>query len=133
MFTKILLAVDGSEHSKKTMEYVKSMAKEWNSSVVIFHSYSGSALYTMEMEEKLKQYSYAIVDKVTESLSEVDINTKGIIVKGHAGQLIVEISKAEKCDLIVMGKHGSREIRSILIGSTSNFVLHNTEIPVFLI
>ncbi|MBC7473396.1 MAG: universal stress protein [Candidatus Sericytochromatia bacterium] len=133
MFKKILLPVDGTEHSEKTIQCVKDIAKKCNSTVVIFHSYSSNPLYTMDMEEKLRQYSFAIVDKVVAELSNDDISVKSKIMKGHAGQLIIDLAKEENCDLIVMGKHDNNEIKNFLIGSVSNFVIHNSKIPIFLV
>ena len=47
--------------------------------------------------------------------------------------VIMEISKGKKCDLIVMGSHGSSGIEEIFIGSNTEKVVRHSEIPVLVI
>jgi len=46
------------------------------------------------------------------------------------GHLICEIAKEEKAASIIMGQRGLGMISRILLGSTSDYVLHHTNIPV---
>ena len=133
MFHKILLPVDGSEHSEKIIEYVKDIAKQYNSEVTILHIYSDNPIYTMSMEEELKKYSFAVIDKVVKELSKAHVKINSEIIRGNAKELIVETAESGNYNLIVMGKQGAGKIRNLLIGSVSNYVIHHTRLPVFLV
>ncbi len=136
MFSKILFPIDGSEHSAKTMEYVKNLAKVYKCQVVIFHSYEAPYVYEVDIIDLIEQFKKegeAIVKKAEDELKIVDINTKAINMQGRPGQLIVEVAERESCDLIIMGTYGLGSVRSLLLGATSNYVIHHTQCPVFLV
>jgi nucleotide-binding universal stress UspA family protein len=139
MFTKILFPTDGSEHSQKTIEYVKKMAIGYNATVVVFYSYEPPEMndmplfYPDEAEAEFKRDIFEMINHSVEELLTEGINVKSRFMEGKPGQLIIETADEESCDLIIMGKRGSSEFKSLLIGSVSNFVLHNTKVPVLLI
>jgi len=133
MFSKILFPTDGSEHSKKTFDYVKDLVKNYNCQVVLLHSYDVPLLYTVEYGNILKEAGTSLLSKTEEEFKKLDINIKTILSVGSAGKLITETAERESCNLIVMGTHGLSEAKTFLIGSTSNYVLHNAKCPVLLI
>jgi nucleotide-binding universal stress UspA family protein len=49
----------------------------------------------------------------------------------HEG--ILETAKAEGCDLIVMGSHGRRGLKSLILGSVAQKVLAHAELPVLIV
>ncbi|WP_256004498.1 Nramp family divalent metal transporter [Pedobacter deserti] len=52
---------------------------------------------------------------------------------GAAVKEIVDISKANKLELLVMGAHGHRGIKDIILGTTLNAVRHKVTIPVLIV
>lgn len=133
MFSKILFPTDGSEHSHKTFDYVKNLAKAYNCQVILFHSYHVPPLYTIEYGDRLKESGYSLLNKAEEEFKKHNINVKPILSEGYAGQLIINLAELESCDLIVMGSHGLSTAQSLLIGSNSNYVIHHAKCPVLLI
>jgi nucleotide-binding universal stress UspA family protein len=55
------------------------------------------------------------------------------MTKGEAGPKIVEKAEENDCDLIVIGNRGLGSVRSILLGSVSNYVVHHIKSPILLI
>ncbi|XP_064650161.1 uncharacterized protein LOC135501784 isoform X1 [Lineus longissimus] len=51
---------------------------------------------------------------------------------GKAGQAIVHIAEEERAILIVTGSRGLGKIRRTILGSTSDYVMHHTNIPVMI-
>ena len=49
----------------------------------------------------------------------------------HEG--ILETASAEGCDLIVMGSHGRRGLKSLILGSVAQKVLAHAELPVLIV
>jgi nucleotide-binding universal stress UspA family protein len=68
-----------------------------------------------------------------EELEAAGIPVNTIFEKGPAGDLIVTMAKTLGCDLIIMGNRGLGPIKSILLGSTSTYVLHHSPCPVLVI
>ena len=64
----------------------------------------------------------------------IEVETKFLETLGvRAATLIVQEANAWPADLIVMGTHGSRGIRHLVMGSEAEHVLLTTKIPVMLV
>lgn len=50
-----------------------------------------------------------------------------------AGKTIVEIAKEEGAFAIVMGTRGRNKLQKALLGSVSDFVVKNAEVPVIVV
>jgi nucleotide-binding universal stress UspA family protein len=133
MFTKILFPTDGSEHSKKTFDYVKALAKTYECQVVVFHSYNVPILYTIEYNDRLKEGGISLLSETEAEFKNLGINVKTVLAEGYAGELIMALAERDSCDLIVMGTHGLSGVETFLVGSTSNYVVHHAKCPVLLI
>ena len=62
----------------------------------------------------------------------VDFTPK-IIHADAAGPKIIQYCQNKKFDNIVMGSRGQNLLKEIFLGSTSNYVLHKSKIPVTII
>lgn len=131
MLKKILFPAGNTEHSKETIEYVKEFAKKYNAEVIVLNVYEEPNIYTLEYEEVLKEGCGKVLDDVKANLSDLSVRT--IMYKGHIGKGIVDVVETEKCDFVIMGKHGLTSKKGFLIGSTANYVIHHTKCPVFLV
>jgi nucleotide-binding universal stress UspA family protein len=56
-----------------------------------------------------------------------------LIWEGDPGEAIVEAARAEEADLIVVGSHGRSGMGRFLIGSVSDYVVRNAEVPVLVV
>lgn len=131
MLKKILFPAGNTEHSMETLKYVKDFAKKYNAEVIVLNVYEEPNIYTLEYEEFLKQGSSNFLDEIKIEFDGVPVRT--IMYKGHIGKGIVDVVETEKCDFIIMGKHGLTSKKGFLIGSTANYVIHHTKCPVFLV
>lgn len=52
------------------------------------------------------------------------------ILYGNPRKQIILFSKKNKFDLIVMGSRGAGSVKELFLGSTSNYVLHKSQIPI---
>jgi nucleotide-binding universal stress UspA family protein len=55
------------------------------------------------------------------------------VAKGDPAHTIVEIAERFDCHLIVMGARGTSALRSAMLGSVSNEVLHASAVPVLIV
>ena len=55
------------------------------------------------------------------------------VAKGDPAHTIIEMSERFACDLIVMGARGTSALRSAMMGSVSNEVLHASAVPVMIV
>lgn len=141
MIKHILFPNDGSDNSQKALEYVKQTALKFGAKVTVATIYESPLLngieivpYTFaELEKSIKEIAENILDKASKEISKSGIVCDSVIEQGDPGRIIVELAENNDCDLIVMGSRGLGRIKSFLLGSVSNYVLHHTNCPIMLI
>ena len=52
---------------------------------------------------------------------------------GNTGSEIVKFAKNGKFDMIVIGARGLGGAKEVFLGSTSNYVMHKTAVPVLVV
>lgn len=141
-FSNILFPTDGSEKSIKVLEHVKAFALNFKSKVIVVHTYELPLLingYEMnpgifdEMADDLKSRGEGILKEVKKELESRGIINETCIQRGNPGQIITELSVKNNCDIIIMGSRGLGSIKSVIVGSVSNYVIHHAKCPVFVI
>ena len=146
MFKKILFPTDGSENSKRALNYALEIAKKFNSEVVILHTYEFISLfyghpsaaigvnhYSNEIRKDLIEYGEKILTATKNIFEAENIKIEVLHENGDAGSLIVKALKDKECDVVVIGSRGMGSVESFLLGSVSNYVIHHTNKPVLLI
>lgn len=138
---RILVPTDFSEHAEDALKVAAQIAKKNNSEIIILHmlelphqtndaivggiSVPESMLFMKKANEMLDQVSarpYLDGIEITE-IVKMDKPIHGI----------TQISNEHDIDLIVMGSHGSSGVEELLIGSNTEKVVRNSEIPVLVI
>ena len=138
---KILLPVDGSQVSLKAVRLAINLLRQGLSgSVVLANVQEPATLYEMVVApdgELLQRVSTAAgVDALEPAealLMEAGVVYEREIATGDPAHTIVDIGERFACDLIVMGARGSTALRSALLGSVSNEVLHAAQVPVMIV
>lgn len=142
LIKKILVPVDGSEHSKKALTYAKEIAEKFHSEVTILHvyevplpptGYEYSSDIFDDIKKSLNDSGLKILDNSADIFDRTGLKVNKILLTGNQGYHITEEAEKNNFDLIVMGSRDLGSIRSVLLGSTSNYVVHHTEVPVMLI
>jgi nucleotide-binding universal stress UspA family protein len=154
-FTKILVAIDGSEQSMKAAEYAIAMAKEDNnnnnnnSQLIALHvlfSQTGYAYSTNlfglvtpssinKFLEDAKHEAQQWFDKIKEKISENEIQLKTEVVVSPTSIVaaIVDYAEHENVDLIVIGSRGRSGFKKLLLGSTASGVVTYATCPVLVV
>lgn len=141
MIKKILFPTDNSENSKSALNYVIELALKYNSEIVVLtcndlfsDGYNVLAFaYTDEQEHNVDASYRNTINIALEQIGIKGINAKSLIIKGKAGLTIVNTIETEHCDMLVMGSRGLGSLKSLLLGSVSNYVIHHTKCPVLLV
>ncbi|MBW2622102.1 MAG: universal stress protein [Deltaproteobacteria bacterium] len=135
---RILYPVDLSDASSKIVDYVKEMADTFNAeiyTIIVAHVtdyYSSIEMpYTLMNNfeiEIIKGAEKQITAFVNTHFSDRTVETK--VVPGHPGEEILNFSKEQNIDLVIMGTHGRKGLGRIIFGSVANYVVKNARIPV---
>jgi nucleotide-binding universal stress UspA family protein len=139
---KIVVPIDGSEHSKMAIEKAKELATAFGSSVVLLHvneftRYSASlatGAAILERDRKLfDEKSESLVEEAKKAFDGTGISVEAVMLKGSAADKIVEYLDANDCDLVVMGSHGMSGLRRFTIGSITHKVMVQINNPLLIV
>ena len=135
-YRNLLVPIDFSEHSKKTIGYATQLAALTGASIKILHilqmpEYPAGFYQGIHIQPDLvKGVVEAAKQDANEELSQVigEILAKGlqaqpILRMGNAYEEIVSVANEMDVDLIVIGSHGYRGLGRLLLGSTAERVL----------
>lgn len=141
MFKRILVPSDGSEPSQRAVLAGIGFAKELGAEVVgltvipQFHTFT----YKTEMLEETKD-EYAVDSRerakqvlsfVLDAARDAGVPCTGEqVVSDDPWQTIIATAQTRQCDLIVMGSHGRRGVKGVLLGSETQKVLVHSDVPV---
>ena len=104
MFRKILLAVDGSDHSMIAADYAAGMAKTFGATVFLVHAYPHTSdLLGYEDFERLvarrKSAGQAILNKVRKRLEPKDVTILEDLLEGPEAEAILSRLDPEDADV----------------------------------
>jgi nucleotide-binding universal stress UspA family protein len=121
---KILVGIDGSEHSKNALKEAINLAKKFSGSIKVLTVYKRGM--DKEAEEILEEAERLLKkEKIDHSLSS--------ILGSNPSRALVNTAKHENFDLIVVGSRGLGGAASFLLGSVSRGVVSRAHCDVLVI
>jgi nucleotide-binding universal stress UspA family protein len=138
---KILLPVDGSAVSLDAVRFVIRMALSGlHTSVVLANVQEPATLYELVVAHDPQVIELVSAEAGAHTLQAAEALLKGAnipyeceVATGDPAHTLVDILERFGCDLVVMGASGITGLRSALLGSVSNEVLHAAGVPVMII
>ena len=139
---KILLAVDGSKHTRRSARFlaahIADFARPPTVHVLYVHApipYAGAAsrLGRKAIEDYQKEDS-----EVALAVARKELTTKGIAFQatwrvGDVAREIAACVKENGIDLLVMGSHGHGALGNLVLGSVATKVIATTKVPVLIV
>lgn len=141
---KILLAVDGSETTKRMLAWLATHPEVLGagtngktftaiSVVPALPPHVTHALPQDVVHRWYEDHAHAVLDPVREFARRHDWPLETRAPVGSAAAAIAEEATAGGHDLIVMGSHGHSAIGSLLLGSVTQRVLASCRVPVLIV
>ena len=133
---KIVVGVDGSEHSLRAIAWCAKYAERLDAEVIAVHTIELSVYastegyvvpdYSPEEREKLRR---VLVEQWCEPLVRAKVPVRPVLTEGHPANVIRETADAENADLVVVGRRGRGGFTELLLGSTSHQLSHHVGRP----
>lgn len=138
---KLLLPVDGSEVSLKAVRVaVQLLQMGLVADLVLANVQEAANLYEMMTAPDpivLERVSQAagtdILAPAKALLTAANIPFEAEVASGDPAHAIIDIGERYGCGMIIMGARGASALRSALLGSVSNEVLHAAQVPVMIV
>lgn len=136
MFERILVAVDGSPKSEKTILIALDMAERYGSVVTIVHVREYERYEGSDVDLGPPIPAEELVDDVLVRFRDKGIEAHGEIRRVSSGstpEQIVEVAGSSEAELIVLGSRGMSEWKSLVLGGVANKVVQHATCPVLLV
>jgi len=149
-FNRILVLVDGSSFSESTFPYVEELTRKTNKEIILLHiceppivpSYGLRPInptwkkYRDNMWGEMEKLSTTYLNKTMAVLKKKGLKVKSRVVKAQTGEVvktIMQVSKEENIDLIVIATQGRTGISRRVYGSVANRIVEELSQPILLI
>ena len=141
MFSSILVGVDRSEHARVALDQAIDLARAEAATLTVLIAYSGIVQWGPAPlpAEFVDEYLIGVRDDAKSLAAETaariptDLAAQMLVVDGSAAQAILDQAAAGKHDLVVVGSRGRGDASSLLLGSVSHAVLHQSRVPVLIV
>ena len=137
MLQKILVAVDGSEYSKKALEFACELAQKFDGSLHIVHVPQGCAADRVMVlggasimihagHEQIEKAGRKLIEAAQEIAEEkLPGNVSTELRGGDPAAEIVASAQETAADCVVIGSRGLDDFGGLLLGSVSHKVNHS--------
>ena len=145
-YKRILVPVDGSRASNRGLREAIRLAKGQKASLQLVHVVdehsallSGAevgAYYMVDLIPELKRRGRQILSQGEALARRQGLKCTTVLLEtlaGPAADLIVRQAKKWRADLIVIGTHGRRGVRRLLMGSDAEQIVRTAPVPVMLV
>ena len=141
---KILVAIDFSKLSYEALDYAIDLARDLGAKLSVIYVVEplefagvdvlgGTPIATQSIvDEHLKQAKLELERVKTRKLSGLDGATTAVRM-GRPAEEIVAAGGKGKANLIVLGTHGRRGLKRMVLGSDAEHVVRQSSVPVLLV
>jgi nucleotide-binding universal stress UspA family protein len=143
MYKRILFPTDGSEITARALQSALGLARLTGAELValaVKEPFPYSAISEMqpvppqEFYDAQERQAEAHLKQVSDAAAAAGVPCHGYTVEAlHPWEAILDHSKSQDCDLIVMGSHGRRGVTALLLGSETHKVLTHCSVPVLVV
>lgn len=143
MFSRILVALDGSEYSMKALEFAVDIAKKYQSQLILVHVVMRQ-IYAINPPEagilagtaivrELEAEGKSILTKGEQTVKAHGLPVEARLRQGVPAEELLRAVIDEKADLMVLGSRGLSQVKAFLLGSVSDKVSHHAKCPTLIV
>lgn len=145
MFSNILVAVDGSAAADKGLRHAIALAAQQRASLTILHvlsRYLAAAQMQMAPEslyashvDAMRRQGRQLLDRAATMAQTAGVTARTVLREADVTRVAEAITAeaAHGVDLLVLGTHGRRGLRRLMLGSDAELVLRTSPVPVLLV
>jgi nucleotide-binding universal stress UspA family protein len=131
---RMLVACDGSEHSKKALDKALNMAGEDDEIIVLFVIPSGGIKEFEGLNpEGQKAEAREIVNKAVDVVKARGRKAIAVVREGNVADEIILFARELECSLILIGSKGMSKVGSFSLGHVAESVARNADRAVLII
>jgi nucleotide-binding universal stress UspA family protein len=144
-YKRILVPVDGSRASHRGLREAMRLAKGQKARLQLVHVVdehtvlvSGAQMgpYMANLMLVLRKWGRQVLNNAAALVRRHGLKCTTVLLESQAGPaaaLIVRQARKSKADLIVIGTHGRRGVRRLIMGSDAEQIVRTAPVPVMLV
>jgi nucleotide-binding universal stress UspA family protein len=143
MYKNILVAVDGSPHADRALADAIDLARATDGALTLVTvapdpaalAVSPGFAYAVDYGEILEdlQREYGELLEKEKAKIPAEVKSQARLLSGRPAPALLDELQNGDYDLIVMGSRGRGGLRSLMLGSVSQAVLHASPVPVLVV
>lgn len=139
MYDHVLVATDGSEHAATAATHAVDVAERYSATLHALYvvetrtAYDSAILDAEEAEANLRDIGEEALEAVEQRSENRDLQVISTIDSGIPAERILTYIDENDIDFVFMGERGRSAFKTVLLGSTAEGVLYETDVPVALV
>lgn len=140
---KVLVAFDGSDSSKRALQYVIGFAHDHVKTLQVhllnvqfeptmYGEYVTSEMID-QMQQSLLEAAARTLEWAVDKLRAAGIECQAHTALGNVSEQVALYVEQHHCDTVVMGTRGLGNFTGLLLGSVATRVVHEVSVPVLLV
>jgi manganese transport protein len=131
---RIAVTVDFGKSDNKAINKAVQLGNN-DSTIILIHvlESTNAVVYGEDAFDHEREEDYQKLLLYQEQLTKLNIKTEIQLGFGSPKQAIPALIIKNKCDTVVMGTHGHRTVKDILLGSTIENIRHSIKVPLVLV
>ena len=132
--SRIAVTVDFGKSDNKAISKAIQLGGK-SATLVLIHvlESTGAVVYGEKVSDQERDEDYQKLITYQEQLKSNGVVAEFELGFGNPKQAIPQLVEKNKCDLLVMGTHGHKTFKDLILGTTIESVRHNIKIPLVLV
>ncbi|WP_436902127.1 universal stress protein [Halovenus halobia] len=139
MYEQILVAVDGSDHASTAVTHAIGLAEQYGATLHGLYvietrtAYDNAIINPEERREALHSEGKRELDSVRERAESAGVTVETQIEEGVPPAEILAYIDEHEIDMVCMGERGQSDFKTVLLGSATETVVHESSVPVVVV
>jgi nucleotide-binding universal stress UspA family protein len=139
MYDQILVAVDGSEHASTAVTHAIELADRYDATLHALYviesrtAYDNAIIDPEERRDALREDGEDVLADVRQRADAQGVTLQTTITEGAPPEEMLTYLGREGIDMVCMGERGQSDFKTVLLGSATETVVHESDIPVVVV
>lgn len=137
MYNTILVGFDGSEYSRAALIESSNWIKRHGGRIIMVHAvYFDEEEFSIAPDQRERRFELGkkVCYQTRETISsEFGIDVESLVCEGEPPDVIADIAREKKVELISMGTYGRRGLKRLIMGSVTSKVIVNSPCDVLVV
>lgn len=131
MTKRILVALDGSERSERSIPWLKLLARKADPILLrVIEPVYALDVYALTVEEDVHKEARTYLGRISKDISPAPIQE---IRKGPAAPTILDTARELKAGMIAVTTHGGSPLGRRVFGGTTEKLIHGSDLPLLVV